>query len=245
MIATSNTLNSVDDLHDFMDGVRTLLADDGWFIVELPWAAEIIRNNQFDNIYHEHLSEMSLRALVMLAGASGMAVVNAVRLPVHGGSMRVFIRKAAAAAPPGPEVLRMLAEEEATGMLRAETFAAFADRTREVGAKLRAMLARLRAEGASIAAYGAAAKGNTLLNFFGIGPRDIDFISDRSPLKQGMLSPGMQIPIVAPDEIERRRPDYLLMLAWNFFPEIRAQLQSYEAAGGRFILPLPEPRIVG
>ena len=245
VIATSNTLNSVDDLHDFMEGVRDLLTDDGWLIVEVPWAAEIVRNNQFDNIYHEHLSEMSLRALVMLAEASGLAVVDAKRLQVHGGSMRVFIRKAAAAAPQSSEVVRMLAEEDATGMRRAETFTAFAERAREIGTKLRAMLTRLRAEGASVAAYGAAAKGNTLLNFFGIGPQDIDFISDRSPLKQGMLSPGMQIPIVDTGEIERRRPDYLLMLAWNFFPEIRAQLGSYEAAGGRFILPLPEPRIVG
>lgn len=244
VISTTNTLNHIGDLHGFMRGVQILLADDGWFVIEVPWGLDILRTNEFDNVYHEHMSEMSLLSLCRLAEAAGMRVVDVTNLAVHGGSMRVFIRNAAVADRPGAEVLRMLAAEEEAGMTRPETFAAFADRVDEIGDALRGLLADLKAQGKSIAGYGAPAKGNTLLNYFGIGPETLDFLADRNPLKQGMLSPGMRIPIHDPGLIAERRPDYLLVLAWNFFDEIREQLKDYEAAGGRFILPLPFPTIV-
>ena len=244
VISTTNTLNHIGDLVGFMDGIKRLLADDGWFVIEVPWGREIVASNQFDNVYHEHLSEMSLRSLVKLAERTGMAVVDVTRLPVHGGSMRVFIRKAGAAGPPSAEVTRMLAEEDAAGMNDAAAFEAFADRARAVGEALRKLLADLKAGGATIAGYGAPAKGNTLLNFFGIGPETLDYLVDRNPLKQGLLSPGQHIPIRDPSVIAQDPPDYLLVLAWNFFDEIRDQLAGYEAAGGRFILPLPYPHIV-
>lgn len=138
----------------------------------------------------------------------------------------------------------MLAAEDEAGMTEQATFEAFADRARKVGEELHDLLGRLKAEGASIAGYGAPAKGNTLLNFFNIGPETVEYLVDRNPLKQGMLSPGMKIPIHDPSVIAERKPDYLLVLAWNFFDEIRTQLADYEAAGGRFILPLPFPKIV-
>ena len=244
VISTTNTLNHIGDLVGFMDGINRLLADDGWFVIEVPWGREIVASNQFDNVYHEHLSEMSLRSLVKLAERTGMAVVDVTRLPVHGGSMRVFIRKADAATPPSPEVIQMLAEEDAAGMNDAPAFEAFAARAHAVGEALRKLLAELKAEGATIAGYGAPAKGNTLLNFFDIGPETLDYLVDRNPLKQGLLSPGKHIPIHDPAVLADDPPDYLLVLAWNFFDEIRQQLAGYEAAGGRFILPLPYPHIV-
>lgn len=244
VISTTNTLNHIGDLVAFLQGVDILLADDGWFVVEVPWCLDILHTNEFDNVYHEHMSEMSLLSVVRLAERCGMAVVDVTHLPVHGGSMRVFIRKAAAAGAPSAQVERMLAAEADAGLCDAASFAAFADRIHDIGAELRQLLARLKSEGASIAGYGAPAKGNTLLNFFGIGPETLDFLVDRNPLKQGMLSPGMLIPIHDPSALAERRPDYLLVLAWNFFDEIRAQLADFEAQGSRFILPLPRPRIV-
>lgn len=245
VISTTNTLNHIGDLVSFMDGIDRLLADDGWFVIEVPWGRDIILTNQFDNIYHEHMSEMSLKSLVRLAERTGMAVVDVTYLPVHGGSMRVFIRKAGAAGPPSDAVMQMLAAEDGAGMNDAAVYTDFADRARQAGADLRALLAGLKAEGKTIAGYGAPAKGNTLLNFFQIGPETLDFLVDRNPLKQGMLSPGMLIPILDVSAIDERKPDYLLVLAWNFFDEIRAQLADYETAGGRFILPIPTPNIVG
>lgn len=244
VISTTNTLNHIGDLVGFMDGIQRLLADDGWFVIEVPWGREIVATNQFDNVYHEHLSEMSLRSLVKLSERTGMKVVDVTRLPVHGGSMRVFIRKASAAAEPSAEVVQMLAAEDEAGMNDTPAFEAFATRAHAVGEALRNLLADLKAEGASIAGYGAPAKGNTLLNFFDIGPETLDYLVDRNPLKQGLLSPGKRIPIHDPSVIADNPPDYLLVLAWNFFDEIRTQLADYEAAGGRFILPLPYPRVV-
>lgn len=245
VISTTNTLNHIGDLVGFMDGIDRLLADDGWFVIEVPWGRDIIRTNQFDNIYHEHMSEMSLKSLVRLAERTGMAVVDVTQLPVHGGSMRVFIRKAAVAGPASRMVVEMLAAEEEAGMSDAATFTDFAARAKQAGADLRALLAGLKAEGKTIAGYGAPAKGNTLLNYYGIGRETLDFLVDRNPLKQGMLSPGRLIPIHDVSVIDEQKPDYLLVLAWNFFDEIRQQLAAYEAAGGRFILPIPSPQIVG
>lgn len=244
VISTTNTLNHIGDLLAFMKGVDLLLADDGWFVVEVPWALDILKTNQFDNVYHEHLSEMSLLSLDRLAQRVGMAVVDVTHLPVHGGSMRVFMRKAAVAAEPSAEVRRMLKAETDEGMRDSASFAAFADRARQIGVDLKKLLADLKSQGASIAGYGAPAKGNTLLNFFDIGSETLDYLVDRNPLKQGMLSPGMLIPIHDPEVIAERKPDYMLVLAWNFFDEIRVQLKDYEDTGGRFILPLPHPHIV-
>lgn len=244
VISTTNTLNHIGDLVGFMAAVDILLDDDGWFVVEVPWALDILRTNEFDNVYHEHTSEMSLLSLVRLAERCGMAVVDVTHLPVHGGSMRVFMRKAAVAQAPSAEMARMLADEVAAGMCDPASFTGFAGRVQDCRTALCDMLAGLKAQGASIAGYGAPAKGNTLLNYFGIGPETLDYLVDRNPLKQGMLSPGMLIPIHDPAVLADRKPDYILVLAWNFFDEIRAQLKDYEDAGGRFILPLPHPRIV-
>jgi hypothetical protein len=244
VIVTTNTFNHIGDLDAFMTGVDTLLSDEGSFFVEVPMALELVRRNRFDNIYQEHVSEFSVGSMVALGARFGFAVVNVDRLKVHGGSMRVQFRRIAAGATIGPEVARLLEEEAAAGLLEADTYTAFAARIEGVRKQLLAMLDSLHAEGKAIAGYGAPAKGNTLLNSFGIGPDRLTYLVDRNPLKHGLLSPGMKIPVRSTDAITEDRPDILLVLAWNFFDEIRAQQSDFEAGGGRFLVPLPEPTLV-
>ncbi|MXU65223.1 class I SAM-dependent methyltransferase [Oceanomicrobium pacificus] len=244
VIATSNTLNHIGDLHSFMVGIDRFLADDGVFVVEVPWGKKIVETSQFDNVYHEHVSEMSLRSLVKLAAFFGMDVFDVTKLPVHGGSMRVFFSRKAAGRPIAPIVAEMLADEDAIGMTEAATYAAFAERVEAIKTDLRAELSKLKAEGKVVAGYGAPAKGNTLLNYFDIGPEDIAYLVDKNPLKQGLLSPGKLIPIYGPEKIATDPPDVLLVLAWNFFDEIREQQAAFENAGGRFLVPLPHPHFV-
>lgn len=243
VIVTTNTFNHIGDLHDFMEGVQRLLGDDGTFVIEVPWARDLLDKNEFDTIYHEHVSEFSLLSVEKLADFFGLEVVDAIKLPVHGGSMRVSLRRRGTARPTAV-VGEMLRQEAAEGMLRAETYTAFADRIDDIGRRLKAMLGEMKTQGLTLAGYGATAKGNTLLNYFQIGPDLLDFVVDRNPLKHGLFSPGMMIPVVGPEAIEGRRPDVLLVLAWNFFDEIREQQSAFLERGGRFLVPLPEPRLV-
>jgi SAM-dependent methyltransferase len=244
VIVTTNTFNHIGDLHDFMAGVRRWLADDGLFVIEVPWAKELLDKNEFDTIYHEHVSEFSLLSLAKLGAFFDLVVVDVDRLGVHGGSMRVFMKPAAAVTSVSSIVPEMLAEEREAGMLSAATYQAFSARVEEVRKDLVAMLADLSIQGLKIAGYGAPAKGNTLLNFFKIGPDTLDYLVDRNTLKQGLFSPGMKIPIRSPEAMDAERPDILLVLAWNFFDEIRLQQKDFVAGGGRFLVPLPTPVLV-
>lgn len=244
VITTTNTFNHIDNLHDFMDAVAILLADDGVFVIEVPWGKQIMETDQFDNIYHEHMSELSLLSIVRLGEATGFDVVDVTKLPVHGGSMRVFMQRSTLGAKPTPIVAEMLADEEAVGLTSREKFEAFATRVNDLGANLTALLKELKADGKVVAGYGAPAKGTTLTNYFRIGPDLVSFLVDKNPLKQGLYSPGMHIPIYSPEAVIERKPDYLLVLAWNFFDEIREQMAEFEAAGGRFIVPLPELKVI-
>lgn len=240
VIVTTNTFNHIGDLHRFMTGVVRLLDDDGTFVIEVPWAKELLDRNEFDTVYQEHVSEFSLLSMVKLGRFFGLEVVDVHRLPIHGGSMRVFFRRASKVTAT-PAVEEMLGEELAGGMLDAVTYDDFADRIEAVRSDLIDMLRELKGQGLKIAGYGAPAKGNTLLNYFGVGPDDLDFLVDRNPLKQGLYSPGMKIPILSPDAIETERPDILMVLAWNFFEEIREQQTAFTSRGGRFLVPLPRP----
>ncbi len=244
VITTTNTFNHIDDLHGFAEGVLELLDDDGVFIIEVPWGKAILETNEFDNVYHEHLSELSLLSIVRLGQAVGLDVVDVTKLPVHGGSMRVFMQPSNLGIDPAAIVASMLDEEKAAGMTRRESYEEFADRVHELKDSLIGMLSDIKASGKTVAGYGAPAKGNTLLNYFEIGPDVLDFLVDRNPLKQGLYSPGMMIPVLAPDAVNERQPDYLLVLAWNFFDEIREQMSEFEARGGKFIVPLPMPRVI-
>ncbi|TPW29000.1 class I SAM-dependent methyltransferase [Pararhizobium mangrovi] len=243
VIVTTNTFNHIGDLHDFMAGVSRWLADDGVFVIEVPQAKELIEKNEFDTIYHEHVSEFSLLSLARLGEFFDLVVTDVHRMRVHGGSMRVFLKRAPASA--APIVAEMLEEEEKAGMRDFETYSAFAERVERIRDDLLKMLADLKGENLRIAGYGAPAKGNTLLNFFGIGAETLDYLVDRNPLKQGLHSPGMKIPIRSPEALRQDRPDILLVLAWNFFDEIRAQESDFAEQGGLFLVPLPEPVLVG
>jgi SAM-dependent methyltransferase len=243
VITTTNTFNHIDDLHSFMAGVVALLADDGTFIVEVPHAGDLIEKNEFDTVYHEHVSEFSVKSLIDLFAFFDLDVVDVTRLPIHGGSMRVFGRRRAGSAR-SAAVGQWLASEERAGLLKAETYDAFAARVQTIRATLLEMLRALKADGRRIAGYGAPAKGNTLLNYYGIGPETLTYLADRNTLKQGLFSPGMHIPVVPAEQVLQDQPDYLLILAWNFGDEIMRQQDEYRRRGGKFILPIPEPVIV-
>ena len=245
VITTTNTFNHIDDLHGFMAAVTRLLAPEGTFVIEVPHAADLIQQNEFDTVYHEHVSEFSVQSLVDLFAFFELEVVDVVRLTVHGGSMRVFGRRRSAGARQSSEVSSWLAAEQRAGLLEAKTYDAFAVRVHDIRARLLALLAELTGAGRRIAAYGAPAKGNTLLNYYQIGPDTLAYLADRNTLKHGLYSPGMHIPIVPAERVLEDQPDYLLVLAWNFADEIMRQQEEYHRRGGKFILPIPEPRVVG
>jgi SAM-dependent methyltransferase len=245
IITTTNTMNSVDDLHDFIDGVIALLADDGVFVIEVPHALHLIEQNEFDTIYHEHLSQFSVRSLVELFQAFDLEIFDIERLSIHGGSIRVFShRKTGRATEADSIVAEWLAREEAAGLYSLSTYEAFSQRVERNRAETVGLLTKLKSQGKTIAGYGAPAKGNTLLNYYGIGTNTLTWLADRSRLKQGLLSPGMRIPVVDVEKILEERPDYLLVLAWNFADEIISQQREYRNGGGKFIVPIPHPQVL-
>lgn len=241
VVVTTNTFNHIDDLHGFMLGVATLLAPTGTFVIEVPQALSCIEDNEFDTVYHEHLSVFSVASVVALGRRVGLRVVDVETLPVHGGSMRLLLRRD---GPASPRVAAWLRREREAGLFARETYVVHAERVRRIRADLVTLLQELKAQGKRVAGYGAPAKGSTLLNYCGIGPDLLDFLADRNALKQGRFSPGTRIPVVAPDAIGERQPDYLLILAWNFGDEIMTQQADFRARGGRFIVPIPQPHVV-
>lgn len=246
VIVTTNTFNHIGDLHKFMKGIVTLLSDDGVFVIEVPRAKELLDHNEFDNIYHEHVSEFSLLSIVKLGEFFDLVVSNVHRLPhIHGGSMRIFLRRKAAGLKPTPIVQEMLDEEAKAGMLDIASYDALVNRVDAIGSELRTMLTDMKAKGLKIAGYGASARGNTLITYFGIGTQYLDFLVDKNTLKHGLYSPNTRIPIRPVEAIETEKPDVLFMLAWNFFDEIKEQQTGFLARGGKFLVPLPTPRLVG
>ena len=244
VITTTNTFNHIDDLHGFMRGVDTFLSRDGAFIVEVPQALTYVAHNEFDTVYHEHLSTFSVTSLAKLSRFFDLRIVDVQELPIHGGSMRVVAQRTNGASGETPVAQTWLDKERDAGLFERKTYDDFAGRVHRIREELMTMLRRLKAEGKSLAGYGAPAKGNTLLNYYGIGTDLLQFLADRNPLKQGKLSPGMHIPVVPAERVLEAQPDYLLILAWNFGDEIMQQQAEYARRGGKFILPIPEPRIV-
>lgn len=244
-ITTTNTFNHIDDLHGFVRGVRDLLAADGVFIVEVPHAADLLEHNEFDTIYHEHLSEFSVRSMVELFRACDLEVFDVEALTVHGGSMRVWGQHAGGPRPMSAAVASWLEDEDARGLRAPATYDAFRERVEALRETLRAQIAALRADGKRVAAYGAPAKGMTLLSYCALGPAEIAYVVDRSPLKQDRFTPGTGIPIVPPERIASDPPDVMLVLAWNYLDEIVEQQADFVRRGGRFLVPIPTPRFVG
>jgi len=243
LIVANNVLAHVPDINDFVSGFATLLKPGGVATFEFPHLLRLVDENQFDTIYHEHLFYFSLTALTRLFARHGLAIVDVERIPIHGGSLRLFIAPEAGAQPT-VRVGALLAEEAAWGVDDFGVYAGFAERVAELRDDLRALLRELKSGGARIAAYGASAKGSTLLNYCDLGQEYLDFVVDRSTVKQGYHTPGTHLRILPPEHLLEVMPDYVLLLTWNFAEEILAQQAEYRKRGGRFIVPVPSPHVV-
>jgi len=241
VLHANNVLAHVPDLNGFVAGIAAVLKDDGVAVIEVPYLRDLIEKCEFDTIYHEHLCYFSVSALDALFRRNGLELRAVERIPVHGGSLRLFVARSGASSP---AVTALLAEERTLGMLDARYYGDFSARVEKLKRDLVTLLRELKSQGKRLAAYGASAKGTTLLNYFGIGADLLEFVVDRSTEKQGRFTPGTHLPILAPDHLKRDRPDYLLLLAWNFLDEILAQQQEFRAQGGRFVVPVPDVRIV-
>jgi hypothetical protein len=244
VLHANNVLAHVADLGGFVDGVREILADEGVAALEFPYLGDMIEHAEFDTIYHEHLCYFSLTALVHLFGRHGLKALDVERLPIHGGSLLLTVGRAESGRPVSPAVAALVAEERARGMDRLDFYRGFAQRVLDLKERLRGLLGRLKNEGHRIAAYGAAAKGSTLLNTFQIGAETLDFVVDRNTHKQGLYMPGVHIPIAPPERLCEAMPAYALLLTWNFAAEILRQQDEYRRRGGKFIIPIPDVQVV-
>lgn len=241
VIHGNNVLAHVADTNGFVAGIAELLKEDGVAVIEAPYLKDLIDHCEFDTIYHEHLCYFSATSARALFNRHGLELTDVKWLPIHGGSLRYFVEKH---GRPSQTVKGMLQAEAELGMDKAGYYDDFSARVGRLKQDLRALLCEIKSSGKSIAAYGAAAKGATMINFVGIDEDMVDYVVDRNVHKQGKYMPGHHLLIREPDVLEQEVPDYTLMLAWNFADEILEQQQSYRKKGGRFIVPVPEPRIV-
>jgi SAM-dependent methyltransferase len=245
LLLGNNVFAHVPDVHDFVRGARALLAADGVFVFEVPYLFDMLDHVEFDTIYHEHLSYFSLTALTALFDRHELQIFDVAHQDIHGGTVRVFVQRVQGGVHPiAAEVPRLLAEEARRGLSEPAVYQQFARRVYGLRDELVGMLRRLRQGGSRIVGYGSPAKGNTLLNFMDIGRDLLDYLVDKNPMKQGLFTPGKQLPVLPVERLLADRPDYALILAWNFADEIMRQQQAYHQAGGRFIIPLPSPRLV-
>jgi hypothetical protein len=243
LLAAKNVLAHVPDINDFVAGVAILLKRDGVFTVEFPHLLNLIREVQFDTIYHEHFTYLSLLAVERIMERHGLRVFDVEEIPTHGGSLRLFVCHAGSQRTTEPNVAVVREKEIAAKLDGPAGYAGFAPRVDQVRRDLLSFLDQARAEGRKVVAFGAAAKGNTLLNFCGVGADRIAFVADSNPAKQGRLMPGSRIPVRAPGAIVAERPDDVLILPWNLRDEIARQCEAIRGWGGRFVTAIPEIRV--
>ena len=243
VITANNVFAHIDDLGGVADGVRDLLAPDGVFVFEVSYLVDVYEKTLFDTIYHEHLAYHSVAPLKRFFAAHGLELFAAERVLSHGGSLRGFAQLKGGPRAADGSVDALIALEQRLGLDRAETLAAFGRKIDAVGDSLRALLNDLKKRGKRVAGFGAPAKATTLMIHFGLGPDTIEFIVDDSPLKQGLFSPGLHVPVLSSEAIYARRPDYLLILAWNFARPIMDKHARFAAEGGHFIIPLPSVEV--
>jgi SAM-dependent methyltransferase len=247
VIHAHNVLAHVADLNGFVHGIQLLLKEDGLAVIEVPYVKDLIDQCEFDTIYHEHLCYFSLTALNHLFQRHNLVIQDVEHIPIHGGSLRLCVAADGGqqrAADRRSAVRSLLAEEAAWGVDRLDFYQGFAGRVENSKRLLRTLLLRLKQEGKRLAAYGAAAKGSTLLNYCGLGQEVLDFVVDRSTYKQGRYMPGVHLPVYGPERLLETMPDYVLLLAWNLAGEILEQQAEYCQRGGQFIIPIPEVKVV-
>jgi SAM-dependent methyltransferase len=240
LIIGNNVMAHVPLLNDFIAGIALLLKPEGSVTLEFPHLLTLIEHVEFDTIYHEHYSYISLFSLEQVFARHGLRLYDVEELPTHGGSLRIYASLSSRRNVEDSEALRSVRhKEEIAGLPHLPTYLRFAERVEECRRSLLAFFAAAKRDGKTVGAYGAAAKGNTLLNFCGAHREDVSMVADRNPHKQGKLLPGTHIPVVSPEELMRARPDYVLILPWNLEEEIRRQLHGISAWGGRFVTPVP------
>ena len=243
-MTATNTFPHIPALQDFVEGIKIALAPGGAFVIEAHYLIDIIEQCAFDTIYHEHISYWALGPMIYLFEKHGMQVTNAERLALHHGQLRVTVQRKGEETPQA-SVAEILEAERRLGLDKLSTYQRFAQKTMQLKADLQRTLKELRDHGKRVVGYGAPAKGNTLLGFLEIGPSLIEYIADKSSLKQGRYCPGVHIPVVPPDRLLKDQPDYVVLLAWNFIDEILAQQEEYRRRGGKFIVPVPDVKIIG
>jgi hypothetical protein len=244
LLVGNNVLAQVPEVNDFVAGLALVLRPGAVLTLEFPHLMRLVEENQFDTIYHEHYSYFSLISATGILSAHGMTVFDVEELPTHGGSLRIHACHAADPAHAATErVVAMRRLEESVGLNRLDYYASFDGRVRETRRRLLEFLDGARRAGKRVAGYGAPGKGNTLLNYCGIGADLLEYTVDRNPYKQGKLLPGSRIPVFSPERIDETRPDYLLILPWNLQEEIMGQMSRIRAWGGQFVVPIPSLRI--
>jgi SAM-dependent methyltransferase len=244
VITANNVFAHIDDLGGVVSAVRRLLSPKGVFVFEVSYLVDVFEKTLFDTIYHEHLDYHSVAPLVPFFARNGMQLIEAHRLPSHGGSLRGVAQLAGGLRPLDESVEALSELERRVGIDKEESFHAFGERIDRLGSDLRSLLGRLRSEGKSVAAFGAPAKATTLMHHFRIGSDVVEFIVDDSPLKQGLFTPGLHVPVLPVSAMYERRPDYVVVLAWNFADSIVKNHRRFLETGGKFIVPLPKLEIL-
>jgi hypothetical protein len=243
VITANNVFANIDDLKTWVDGIDELLAEDGVFVCESYYLADVLQNCVFDFIYHEHLSAFSVRPIQALFERAGLELAAVQRVPTKGGSLRYFVQRPGGPIENDDSVGELLAFENRIGLYRKETYSSFADKVNELRDKTRSLLAKLKSDGKSIAGFGASITGTTLIYHFGIG-EFLDFLADDNPAKQGRFSPGLHLPVLPSSSLYERRPDFVVVLAWRFEHAIVPKNKAYLEQGGHFIVPVPELKVV-
>lgn len=245
VICANNVFAHVNDLDELTKAIKIILKPNGVFIIEAPYLIDLIEKNLFDLIYHEHLSYLSIKPLDYFFKKHGMKIFDVIKTSSHGGSIRVFVKKIGGKNPISPSISKFINEEGKKGLGKESTYITFAKKIEENKKELLNLLSNIKKQGKTIVGYGAPAKGNTLLNYFGIDTKTLDYIIDDSPLKQGLFTPGTHIPVYSSEKLNKGKcPDYIFILAWNFAEPIIEKLSSFSKEGCKFIVPVPTPEII-